>query len=129
MAEIIINKEKHECAPAVAAYIKELKAENARLEEGYQKSVGVIAATDCVKCKNKEYINDVNYAISCIRDFCRSNNDDCETCAASKKDGCMFVDYPDEWENLTALIDDGGGNDSIPEWASGLYDKFIRTEV
>ena len=72
MAEIIINKEKHECAPAVAAYVKELdkynkallsdiakkleeiaelKAENARLEEGYQKSVGVIAATDCVECK------------------------------------------------------------------------------
>lgn len=72
MAEIIINKEKHECAPAVAAYIKELdkynnallsdiakkleeiaelKAENARLEEDYQKSVGVIAATDCAECQ------------------------------------------------------------------------------
>lgn len=55
MAEIIINKEKHECAPAVAAYIKELKAENARLEELYQKSVGAIAATDCEECKNKVY--------------------------------------------------------------------------
>lgn len=76
MAEIIINKERYECAPAVAAYVKELdkynnallsdiakkleeiaelKAENARLEEGYQKSVGVIAATDCVECKNKIY--------------------------------------------------------------------------
>ena len=53
MAEIIINKEKHECAPAVAAYVKELKKENARLEEGYQKSVGVIAATDCAECKDK----------------------------------------------------------------------------
>lgn len=72
MAEIIINKERHECPPAVAAYVKELdkynnallsdiakkleeiaelKAENARLEELYQKSVGVIAATDCVECK------------------------------------------------------------------------------
>lgn len=57
MAEIIINKEKHECAPAVAAYIKELKAENARLKELYQKSVGVIAATDCEECKDKVYIN------------------------------------------------------------------------
>lgn len=76
MAEIIINKERYECAPAVAAYVKELdkynnallsdiakkleeiaelKAENARLEEGYQKSVGVIAATDCEECKNKVY--------------------------------------------------------------------------
>ena len=76
MAEIIINKEKHECAPAVAAYVKELdkynnallsdiakkleeiaelKSENARLEEGYQKSVGVIAATDCAEYQNKVY--------------------------------------------------------------------------
>jgi hypothetical protein len=55
MTEIIINKERHECPPAVAAYIKELKKENARLEEGYQKSVGVIAATDCEECKNKVY--------------------------------------------------------------------------
>ncbi len=76
MAEIIINKEQHECPPAVAAYVKELdkynkallsdiakkleeiaelKAENARLEELYQKSVGVIAATDCAACKNKVY--------------------------------------------------------------------------
>ena len=78
MAEIIINKEKHECAPAVAAYVKELdkynkallsdiakkleeiaelKAENARLEESFQKATGVIAATDCVECKDKVYIN------------------------------------------------------------------------
>ena len=128
MAEIIINKEKHECPPAVAAYIKELEKENnhllekiqsfyknekldlidrrrflrelndeidenakcrmavtadellefieefepvtegklvtrlseleeenARLEEGYQKSIGVIAATDCAECQNKVY--------------------------------------------------------------------------
>lgn len=33
------------------AEIDELKAENARLEEGYQKSIGVIAATDCVECQ------------------------------------------------------------------------------
>lgn len=55
MAEIIINKERYECPPAVAAYVKELRKENARLEEGYQKSVGVIAATDCAACKNKVY--------------------------------------------------------------------------
>lgn len=57
MTEIIINKERYECPPAVAAYVKELKKENARLEELYQKSIGVIAATDCVKCKDKVYIN------------------------------------------------------------------------
>ncbi len=65
MAEIIINKEKHECAPAVTAYIKELdkynkallsdiakkleeiaelESENARLEESFQKATGEIAA-------------------------------------------------------------------------------------
>lgn len=32
MAEIIINKEQHECPPAVAAYVKELKAENKALK-------------------------------------------------------------------------------------------------
>lgn len=32
-----------------------LKAENAQLEEVYQKSLGVIAATDCAECKNKVY--------------------------------------------------------------------------
>lgn len=37
------------------AYVHELEAENARLEEGYQKSIGVIAATDCEECKNKVY--------------------------------------------------------------------------
>ena len=65
MGEIIINKEKHECAPAVAAYVKELdkynkallsdiakkleeiaelKAENARLEESFQRATGAVAA-------------------------------------------------------------------------------------
>ena len=33
------------------SYVRELEAENARLEEGYQKSLGVIAATDCTECK------------------------------------------------------------------------------
>lgn len=33
------------------AHIHELEAENARLEEGYQKSLGVKAATDCVECQ------------------------------------------------------------------------------
>lgn len=37
-----------------------LKAENARLEEGYQKSVGVIAATDCAECKDREYLKAYN---------------------------------------------------------------------
>lgn len=57
---MIINGQRYEVEPAVKVIIDklmienaELKAENARLEEGYQKSVGVIAATDCVKCKDK----------------------------------------------------------------------------
>ena len=126
MAEIIINKEKHECPPAVAAYIKqlernnlnlqeefykqgtkidELKAENARLEEGYQKSVGVIAATDCVKCKDKEYINDVNYAISCIRGFCKDRK--CKTCPISIDGRCSLGGLtPKGWENSIKALDE-----------------------
>lgn len=44
MTEIIINKERYECPPAVAAYVKELKKENARLEESFQRATGEIAA-------------------------------------------------------------------------------------
>ena len=116
MAEIIINKEKHECAPAVAAYVKELdkynkallsdiaqrlkeiaelKAENARLEEGYQKSLGVIAATDCAECQNKVYrkaYNDVMNIRANIQEIIedvRKNDgsaDNCPNCGA-KMDG------------------------------------------
>ena len=62
--QAIINGEMYEVEPAVKVIIDNLmienatlKKENARLEELYQKSVGVIAATDCVECKDKVYIN------------------------------------------------------------------------
>lgn len=58
--QAIINGEMYEIEPAVKVIIDklmienaELKAENARLEELYQKSIGVIAATDCAECKDK----------------------------------------------------------------------------
>ena len=60
--QAIINGEMYEVEPAVKVIIDnlmienaDLKKENARLEEGYQKSLGVIAATDCAECKNKVY--------------------------------------------------------------------------
>lgn len=56
--QAIINGEMYEVEPAVKVILDrvmtenaELKRENKRLEEGYQKSIGVIAATDCVECK------------------------------------------------------------------------------
>lgn len=56
--QAIINGEMYEVEPAVKVILdrvmcenNELKHENKRLEEGYQKSIGVIAATDCVECK------------------------------------------------------------------------------
>ena len=56
--QAIINGEMYEVEPAVKVIIDklmtenaELKRENKRLEEGYQKSIGVIAATDCEECK------------------------------------------------------------------------------
>lgn len=58
--QAIINGEMYEVEPAVKVIIDkmkientELKKENARLEELYPKSVGVIAATDCAECKNE----------------------------------------------------------------------------
>jgi SMC interacting uncharacterized protein involved in chromosome segregation len=75
--QAIINGEMYEVEPAVKVIIDklmienaELKAENARLEEGYQKSLGVIAATDCAECKNKVYrkaYNDVMKDVMKIR--------------------------------------------------------------
>lgn len=44
MTEIVINKERYECPPAVAAYIKQLEEENACLEESFQRATGEIAA-------------------------------------------------------------------------------------
>ena len=56
--QAIIEGNLYEVEPAVKVIIDklmienaELKKENARLEEGYQKSLGVIAATDCTECK------------------------------------------------------------------------------
>ena len=60
--QAIINGEMYEVEPAVKVIIDklmienaELKKENARLEESFQKATGVIAATDCAECKNKVY--------------------------------------------------------------------------
>lgn len=53
MAEIIINKERYECAPAVAAYIKDLKAEYTRLKEAHQKARDAIAKNYCPRCGAK----------------------------------------------------------------------------
>lgn len=50
MAEIIINKERYECAPAVAAHIKQLKAEYTRLKEAHQKARDAIAKYYCPRC-------------------------------------------------------------------------------
>lgn len=84
----IINGEMYEVEPAVKVIIDklmienaELKAENARLEEGYQKPVGVIAATDCAACKNKVYrkaYNDVMMLRANIQEIIED---------VSKKDG------------------------------------------
>ena len=56
--QAIINGEMYEVEPAVKVIIDklmtenaELKRENKRLEEAFQKATGVIAATDCVECQ------------------------------------------------------------------------------
>lgn len=49
-------------------------------------------------------IIEIDAAIHCIQDLCERHKNNCETCPAMKKEGCMFVDYPDEWEDLSKLI-------------------------
>ena len=56
--QAIIEGNLYEIEPAVKVILDrvmcenaELKSENKRLEEAFQKATGVIAATDCVECK------------------------------------------------------------------------------
>ena len=57
----VIHKEKKPPAQMtineLLSYVRELEAENARLEESFQRATGAVAATDCAECKGKEYIN------------------------------------------------------------------------
>ena len=88
MAEIIINKEKHECAPAVAAYIKELKAENARLEESFQRATGAVAADALPTLAEMRKISEM----------CRKTK--CKQCGYfdKKEHHCRFDDGADHWK-------------------------------
>lgn len=109
MAEIIINKEKHECAPAVAAYVKELdkynkallsdiakkleeiaelKAENARLEESFQKATGAVAADALPTLAEMRKIS-----VMC-------KNGKCDNCPYLNKSikKCRFVHGADYWD-------------------------------
>lgn len=56
--QAIIEGNLYEIEPAVKVILdrlmcenNELKLENKRLEEAFQKATGVIAATDCAECK------------------------------------------------------------------------------
>lgn len=102
--QAIIEGNLYEVEPAVKVIIDklmienaELKKENARLEEGYQKLLGVIAATDCEECKQKEQKITIPAAIEVIKNFCISS--DCENCRWERGDDCMFTDrYPGSWD-------------------------------
>lgn len=99
---ILINGQRYECEPAVEAYIKrlekdwcernaeiaKLKAENARLEEGYQKSLGVIAA-DSLPTRVDMYR---------IKQMCEDT--DCENCQYHEGSFCFFSlgVCPMEWD-------------------------------
>ncbi len=109
MAEIIINKEKHECAPAVAAYVKELdkynkallsdiakkleeiaelKTENARLEESFQRATGAVAADTLPTLAEMRKISEM----------CRKSK--CDNCPYLNKSikKCRFVHGADYWD-------------------------------
>ena len=109
MAEIIINKEKHECAPAVAAYVKELdkynkallsdiakkleeiaelKAENARLEESFQRATGAVAADALPTFAEMRKVSEM----------CRKSN--CDNCPYLNKSikKCRFVHGAEYWD-------------------------------
>lgn len=92
---MIINGQRYEAEPAVKVIIDkltienaELKAENARLEEGYQKSLGVIAA-DSLPTKVELY----KLKMMCL------NHTVCETCEyIGSFGGCGLKGLPEDWE-------------------------------
>lgn len=110
--QAIIEGNLYEIEPAVKVILDrvmtenaELKRENKRLEELYQKSIGVIAATDCAECK--EYIDDVNSAIDCIKHFCQKQRScvDCPIYAGNEYYTCLFRDgiAPAHWGNVEII--------------------------
>ena len=88
MAEIIINKERYECAPAVAAHIKQLEEENARLEESFQRATGAVAADALPTFAEMRKINEM----------CRKSK--CDNCPYLNKSikKCRFVHGADYWD-------------------------------
>lgn len=88
MAEIIINKERYECAPAVAAHIKQLEEENARLKESFQRATGAVAADALPTLAEMRKISDM----------CRKSK--CDNCPYLNKSikKCRFVHGADYWD-------------------------------
>ena len=113
MTEIIINKEKHECAPAVAAYVKELdkynkallsdiakkfeeiaelKKENARLEESFQRATGAVAADSLPTLAEMRKISEM-----CKHNKCKSKNKKCPYFNAESSH-CRFDSGAERWD-------------------------------
>lgn len=122
MAEIIINKEKHECAPAVTAYVKELdkynkallsdiakkleeiaalEAENARLEESFQKATGAVAADALPTLAEMRKVSEM-----CKHNKCKSKDKKCPY-FNTESSHCRFENGADFW-------DFGGADDDKP---------------
>lgn len=62
MAEIIINKGRYECAPAVASYIKQLERNNLNLQEEFYKQGAKI---DELKAENEALKLLIEWAEEC----------------------------------------------------------------
>lgn len=94
MVSVLLNGEMYEVEPAVKVIIDklmienaELKKENARLEEGYQKSLGVIAA-DSLPTSVDLY----KLKMMCL------NHTVCETCEYIGDFGqCGLRGKPEDW--------------------------------
>lgn len=102
------------------AYIHELEAENARLEEGYQKSVGVIAATDCVKCKNdgEDEIDELkteNEALNLLIEW-------------AEKCDFGYDNFPEEYERYKDEIEDMGYIEGMIHIAKRVYQEKSKKD-
>ena len=111
----------------LVARLSELEEENARLEEGYQKSLGVIAATDCAECKWREYIKAYNKAYNDVLTLTIANIQKINEEDSRKKNGgaedATDITKVNEADKL--LYDYGIKDISTLEYILDQYQKVI----
>lgn len=90
-------------------YVRDLEAENARLEESFQKATGEIAADPLPKAVEKDLL--IKVSKECQK---RTSWEACSECPYTDKydnHNCIFLQHPRSWEGILAKMDGGMNNE------------------